>query len=195
MHCTCKEGKAKCTSCASLQRGLKLHAYIYKDVVQERVVVLSFEIEGGWLLHKLTPYQVNIFSLWYTVLQVCVVYSNSYNFLNHAWGYALILIGSVTATEEVHTDTVQFSDWNSFDHGSCSVSVEKYMVSCFHKWKSLRNHEEFYVFMVCIVSKYHSVRNCFHRLALRSELDCTDDKTCNSHSHSMLVINFTMSVF
>ena len=41
--------------------------------------------------------------------------SNSYIQLSidHAWGDTLILIGSVTATEDiimVHTDTVQFSD-------------------------------------------------------------------------------------
>ena len=39
MHWRCTEDKAKCTS-------VKLHAYIYKDIVQEGVVVLTFEIGG-----------------------------------------------------------------------------------------------------------------------------------------------------
>ena len=38
MHWRCTEDKAKCTSC------VKLHVCIYKDIVQEGVVVLTFEI-------------------------------------------------------------------------------------------------------------------------------------------------------
>ena len=34
MYCRCTEGKAKCTNCVSLQRGLKLHACIYSDIMQ-----------------------------------------------------------------------------------------------------------------------------------------------------------------
>ena len=46
MHCRCTEGKTKCTSCVLLQRGLKLHACIYSDIVQEGVVELTFETVG-----------------------------------------------------------------------------------------------------------------------------------------------------
>ena len=35
MYWRCTEEKVKCTSCVSLQRGSKLHACIYKDIVQE----------------------------------------------------------------------------------------------------------------------------------------------------------------
>ena len=47
MHWRCTEERAKCTSCVSLQRGSKLHACIYKDIVQEGVVALTFETIAG----------------------------------------------------------------------------------------------------------------------------------------------------
>ena len=54
MYCRCTDGKTKCTNCVSLQRGLKLHACIYNDIMQEGVVVLTFETVGNWLLSSTT---------------------------------------------------------------------------------------------------------------------------------------------
>ena len=151
MHWRCTQSKAKCTSCVSLQRCLQLHACIYKDIVQG-VVALTFEIIEDWLLSPM----LWLWGLCMRLHKHCIRWKFSHCDIavdNCASSVCIQLSkpgvcpdtyrqGVLSPVQRIqimiYTDTVQFSDWNTFNHGSCSASGEKSMVSwlqIFHKWK------------------------------------------------------------